>query len=374
MAYGLFEKIPYSDSAYTETQLTGMRPLTTEEQTAYDAARSRARNAGVPDVTDESGYITDRTTGKTSRKWDALDLTDAERKWSDANSTESIDRIRSRGSSADQDALRLRIMYEYAKTGAKDARNVDDIRKLAWQVRRNRDIATAREVAKEYSDTLGRPVDWRDVYVPTTVPMLSRESPMVEFTPQSVNGSYSGMGGRTLTRAEAIAREINTAMKGSNYSDPTMFYRAEYLAKRFGLAPETRTGTVNGTGRTKTGRTMMYRAMTPEERRAVGSYVSYDRIVDDSVRTSARHIVEQTGMPWDAAVQMARDSIAPGMADASVAGESWNDYDNARRQRESAARRRRTTELRDALSLSPMAKALGLYNPELERTVVWRTR
>lgn len=385
MAYGLFDKTPYSSSAYQETQLSGMRDLTADEQTAYDAMKAEARDRGIPVEQDEEGYVTDRKTGKTRVRWDALSLSEAERKWAESNSTESIDKIRNRGANMDRQALNLRIMYEYAKTGAADARSIDDIKKMAWQVRRNRDIATAREVAREYSEALGKPVDWKDAYVPTTVPMLSEKSTVTEFrerprtqrvAPDLIVSGPGGLSHRKLSRAEAMAMEVNEAIKESGYADPTMLLRAEYLAKRFGLEAVTRTGDLydgrgNATGRTKTGRTMQYRARTPGER---AQAVSFDRVADDTVRTMAEHTVEQTGMPWEAAVDMARRSYAAGMADLRLSGESWFDYDNDRRARESAYRRRRTASLREALALSPMAKALGLYDPVLERSVRWRTR
>ena len=115
----------------------------------------------------------------------------------------------------------------------------------------------------------------------------------------------------------------------------------------------------------------MYRAKSPEERI---SDVSFDRIADDTVRTLAEHTVEQTGMPWDAAVRMARESYATGIGDLSIPGETWFDYNNARMTREANYRRQRVASLREALALSPMAKALGLYDPVLERSVRWRTR
>ena len=115
----------------------------------------------------------------------------------------------------------------------------------------------------------------------------------------------------------------------------------------------------------------MYRAKSPEERI---SDVSFDRIADDTVRTLAEHTVEQTGMPWDAAVRMARESYAAGIGDLRYPGETWFDHDNYRRAIEAAYRRQRAASLREALALSPMAKALGLYDPVLERSVRWRTR
>lgn len=385
MAYGLFEKTPYASSAFQETQLTGWSQLSDEDQVKYDAMKAEARDRGVPDVYDEPGYKTDPATGKTRKYWDRLELNEHERKWLESNTTDSIERIRRRGKGRDEQALNLRVMYEYAKAGGEGARSIDEIRNLAWAVRRNRDIATAREVAKEYSEALGKPVDWRDAYVPTTVPMLSRESTVTEFRerPKSQRVAQdlivSGPGGltrRKLSRAEAMAMEVNEAMKKSGYVDPTMLLRAEYLAKRFGLEAVSQTGDLYGdrgqaTGRTKSRRTMMYRAKSPEERI---SDVSFDRIADDTVRTLAEHTVEQTGMPWDAAVRMARESYAAGMADLRYPGETWFDHDNYRMAREAAYRRRRVASLREALALSPMAKALGLYDPVLERSVRWRTR
>lgn len=388
MAYGLFEDSPRTGEAYQETQLSGWSQLSDEDQTAYDAAKSEARKRGVPDVYDEPGYETDPKTRKTRKRWDLLELNDAERKWSESNSTESIDRIRNRGAKMDRQALNLRIMYEYAKAGGKGARSVDDIRKLAWQVRRNRDISTARKVAEDYSEVLGKPVDWRDAYVPTTVPMLAGTSTVREFVPppdETRVGSDlllarpARMTSRKLSRAEAMAMEIGDAMKRSGYGDPGALLRAEYLAKRFGLVPVTQLGDGLGargerTGRTKARRTMAYRAMTPDEvEEAESASVPYDRIVDDLVRMMAEHAMEQ-GVRRDVALAMARDSLDAGVVDSGAADETWLAHAAARRERDVGRQRRRMESLREELALSPMARALGLYDPELERSVRWRTR
>lgn len=394
MAYGLFERTPFASSAYQETQLSGWSQLSDEDQVKYDAAKAEARDRGIPDVYDEPGYRTDPDTHKTRKRWNLLELNEHEKKWLESNTTESIDRIRSRGANMDREALNLRVMYEYAKTGKEGARSIDQIRKLAWQVRRNRDIATAREVAREYSEALGKPVDWRDAYVPTTVPMLSGESTVTELrqvpaTARVVSGPYvmTGSGGmtyRTLPREEAMAMEINEAMKGSGYADPTMLLRAEYLAKRYGLEAVSQTGDVvdrfgDRTGRTKARRTMAYRARSPEEiaragKTLAGREVPYEQLVSDSVRRIKEHVIEQTGMPDAEALAVARDSVDAGIGYRWALGDSWLDYDTARRTREAAYRRQRAGKLREALALSPMAKALGLYDPVLERSVRWRVR
>ena len=174
------------------------------------------------------------STGEGSGFWrvrrSKLELTENERRWDQEHPDEKVIRARRNG---DKEAADLRVMMNYAKSGAEDARSLGDIRELAWQLRNNRDVALAKKVAGRLAEKEGRDVHWSDVIVPTTVDMVTYgNNPRVMYDYR--NGPVKI---HDMPIAEAIAQDINEKASSERHRNLTTYNQAEYLAARYGLRP-----------------------------------------------------------------------------------------------------------------------------------------
>lgn len=159
-----------------------------------------------------------------------LALTENERRWEQEHRDDKVIRARRNG---DDEAANLRVMMNYARSGAEDARSIGDVKELAWQLRNNRDIALAKKVAGRLAEKEGRDVHWSDVIVPTTVGMVTYGA-NPDVVPD-VSGGPVKM--RNMSIAEAVARDINEKASAEQYGNLTTYNQAEYLAARYGLRP-----------------------------------------------------------------------------------------------------------------------------------------
>lgn len=241
MAYGIatYNRLTAPLEAYTYSPTSGTRPLEGEKLTKFLADADKARRDGtLPDNYIEKAGLEVRNNPKDGsveflEKFDDLELRDSEAKWAREHTSEARDRAYRNG---DMETYALRAMLEFAKAnpGHEDARSVDDIRKLAWRVRRNRDIDAAKRAAARLRAEGVAGATWEQGYIPTTTAML--KSTVSEYTPVNPNVRWTGMKRRDVPVREAVLLELNEAAKASEYS-PVMRARAAYLAERFGFRP-----------------------------------------------------------------------------------------------------------------------------------------
>lgn len=286
MAYGIkdYDLSLAPAEAYVENPLRGERALTQDEQTAFEADVARQRDAGsLPDdYIQRAGLrvVNNPSDGSVTlmKSFDDLKLNASEAKWAHEHTSEARDRAYRNG---DMDTVALRAMLEFAKANPahKDARSIDEIKSLAWRLRRNRDISAAKRAAARLQAEGVKDASWEKGYIPTTLAMV-RPSTVTEFKAINPSVPWTGMKTRQLPVREAVLMEVNEAAKESGYS-PEMRARAAYLAERYGFRPVMQTyDPVVTNGRFLGSRirsdvsysfdTGAYRLATPEELSAPG--------------------------------------------------------------------------------------------------------
>lgn len=128
----------------------------------------------------------------------------------DAREMAEYDRLKATGQYKDDEALRLRAM--------RVTRGDDEVRKLAWQARRGRDMRLAAEVARKYGGSMD------DYYVPTTLADV-----------RAATGDYGQADPKEAMAGYLDSRLAYDREHGSPAERLAAKRRGRYMAARWGL-------------------------------------------------------------------------------------------------------------------------------------------